>query len=62
MIMNRYVTDTQALIKFMQNKKVINDKYQDIFDKADKGRNIIIIPAVVLFEVLYLFLSVEVMA
>jgi len=31
--MNSYVTDTQALIKFMQNKKVINDKYQEIFEE-----------------------------
>ena len=50
-----YVTDTQALIKFMMGKKVINDKAHQAFLSADKGESTIIIPAVVLMEVLYLF-------
>jgi len=33
--MNRYVTDTQALVKFMMGKKVINDKYHKAFLSAD---------------------------
>jgi hypothetical protein len=32
-----YVTDTQALIKFMMGKKVINDKAHQAFLSADKG-------------------------
>lgn len=50
-----YVTDTQALVKFMMGKKVINDKSHQAFIDADKGECTIIIPAVVLMEVLYLF-------
>jgi len=50
-----YVTDTQALVKFMMGKKVINDKAHRAFLSTDKGESTIIIPAVVLMEVLYLF-------
>jgi len=53
--MANYVTDTQALVKFMMGKKVINDKCHQAFLSADRGEKIIIIPAVVLMEVLYLF-------
>jgi len=53
--MNRYVTDTQALVKFMMGKKVINTRSHQAFIRADKGEAVIIIPAVVLMEVLYLF-------
>ena len=53
--MANYVTDTQALIKFMMGKKVINDECHQAFLSADIGENTIIIPAVVLMEVLYLF-------
>ena len=48
--MSRYVTDTQALIKFLNGKKVINDIVDSIFRKTDEGENIIVIPSVVLFE------------
>lgn len=50
-----YVTDTQALVKFMMGKKVINEKAHRVFLSADKGECTIIIPAVVVMEVLYLF-------
>ena len=50
-----YVTDTQALIKFMIGKRVINKECHQAFLAADRGEKIIIIPAVVLMEVLYLF-------
>jgi predicted nucleic acid-binding protein len=50
-----YVTDTQALVKFMMGKKVINDKTHQAFIDADKGEGTIIIPAIVLMEILYLF-------
>ena len=50
-----YVTDTQALVKFMMGKKVINQKSHQAFLSADRGESTIIIPVVVLMEVLYLF-------
>ena len=53
--MDRFVTDTQALVKFMMGKKVINDKSHQAFLAADRGETLIIIPAVVLMEVMYLF-------
>ncbi|RPI72533.1 MAG: PIN domain-containing protein [Desulfobacteraceae bacterium] len=53
--MDKFVTDTQALVKFMMGKKVINEKAHQAFRSADKGEGIIVIPAVVLMEVLYLF-------
>ncbi len=53
--MDSYVTDTQALVKFMMGKKVINDRSHQAFLSADKAESTIIIPAIVLMEVLYLF-------
>lgn len=53
--MDSFVTDTQALVKFMMGKKVINNRSHQAFQSADKGETIIIIPAIVLMEVLYLF-------
>lgn len=52
--MNKFVIDTQALIKFLNGKKVISDSVESILKDADTGRNIIIIPSVVLFEICYL--------
>jgi predicted nucleic acid-binding protein len=53
--MDNFVTDTQALVKFMMGKKVINDRSHQAFQAADRGESTIIIPAIVLMEVLYLF-------
>ena len=53
--MDSFVTDTQALVKFMMGKKVINDRSHQAFQSADRGESTIIIPAIVLMEVLYLF-------
>ncbi len=53
--MDSFVTDTQALVKFMMGKKVINDKAHQAFRAADKGEAVIIIPAIVMMEMLYLF-------
>ncbi len=53
--MDSFVTDTQALVKFMMGKKVINDRSHQVFLSADKAQSTIIIPAIVLMEVLYLF-------
>ena len=52
--MNKYVTDTQALVKFLSGKKVINDKIHSIFEDTDNGKAIIVIPSIVLFEIAYL--------
>jgi predicted nucleic acid-binding protein len=53
--MSSYVTDTQGLVKFMMGQKVINDAAHHAYLSADKGEATIIIPAVVLMEVMYLF-------
>ena len=53
--MDKFVTDTQALVKFMMGKKVINDRSHQSYLSADRGESTIIIPAIVLMEVLYLF-------
>lgn len=53
--MNSFVTDTQALVKFMLGKKVINIRSHKAYQSADKGESTIIIPAIVLMEMLYLF-------
>ena len=52
--MNKYVTDTQALIRYLTGSKVFNKTVQQIFEAADKGEHIIIIPSVALFEIGYL--------
>jgi predicted nucleic acid-binding protein len=53
--MDSFVTDTQALVKFMMGKKVINERSHQAYQPADKGESAIIIPAIVLMEMLYLF-------
>ena len=52
--MASYVVDTQAIVKFLAGKKVINDRIHQIMEMADEGENIIIIPSVVIFEIGYL--------
>lgn len=52
--MSKYVIDTQALIKLLNGKKVINDTIDSILKRAEEGEHIIIIPSVVLFEIGYL--------
>ena len=53
--MSSFVTDTQALVKFMLGKRVINDAAHQVYLSADKGDAVVIIPAIVLMEVMYLF-------
>lgn len=53
--MDSYVTDTQALVKFMTGRRVINENAHQAFLAADRGDARIILPAVVLMEVMYLF-------
>lgn len=45
--MDSFVTDTQALVKFMMGQKVINDRSHQAFLSADKAESTIIIPAIV---------------
>ena len=52
--MSTYVIDTQALVKLLNGKKVINATIDNILQGADSGKNIIVIPSVVLFEIGYL--------
>lgn len=52
--MNKFVIDTQALIKYLNGKKVISDTVESILKAADEGKNVIIIPSIVLFEIGYL--------
>jgi len=53
--MDSFVTDTQALVKFMMGKKVINERSHQAYQSADKGESTVIIPAIVSMEMLYLF-------
>lgn len=53
--MNKYVIDTQALIKFLNGVTVINKEIDAILKKTDEGDNVIVVPAVVIFEVGYLY-------
>jgi len=39
--MDSFVTDTQALVKFMMGKKVINDRSHQAFISADKAQSTI---------------------
>lgn len=49
--MNKYVTDTQALVKYFEGKKVINDNIHKIFKMSEFGEALIIIPSPVIFEI-----------
>ena len=37
--MDSFVTDTQALVKFMMGKKVINERSHQAYRLADKGKS-----------------------
>jgi len=52
--MKKYAIDTQALVKFMHGRKVINNKVDSILRRVDEGKDIVIIPAAVIFEIGYL--------
>ena len=53
--MAHYAVDTQVLVRFMEGKRLPSAAIQDILEGADRGEHRIVIPAVVLMEVLYLF-------
>lgn len=52
--MNRWVTDTHALLWHLYNAKRLSSKVSRIFSEADVGECQIIIPAIVLVEIIYL--------
>jgi PIN domain nuclease of toxin-antitoxin system len=45
-----YITDTHAFVWYLAGSSKLSQKSRDIFEFAEKGENIIIIPAVVLLE------------
>lgn len=53
--MNKYITDTQALVRHIAGEsQVISPAIDKVLRDADRGLNIIIVPAVVAFEIAYL--------
>ncbi|MCP4421957.1 MAG: type II toxin-antitoxin system VapC family toxin, partial [Chloroflexi bacterium] len=52
--MNRWVTDTHALVWHLYSAKRLSDKVKSIFSEADAGKCQIVIPAIVLVEIIYL--------
>lgn len=52
--MNKYVADTQVLVKHLLGIKSIEKEVKFIFEKADRGEVLIIVPAPTLFEIAYL--------
>jgi len=52
--MNRWVTDTHALLWHLYNAKRLSAKVRSIFSEADSGEGQIVIPAIVLVEIIYL--------
>ncbi|MDO8570971.1 MAG: PIN domain-containing protein [Candidatus Daviesbacteria bacterium] len=49
-----YVADTHSLIWFLTNDPKLGNNALGIFQKADKGEDVIIIPTIVLAEVSYI--------
>ena len=52
--MNRYVTDTNSLIRYLADSAKLGNEARILFDEADSGNCIILIPAMVLMEIMYL--------
>jgi len=52
--MNRYVTDTHALIWHLQNLPNLSSGVRQIFSEIDGGRSKAVIPTIVLLEMIYL--------
>ncbi len=53
-MMPHYVTDTQALVKYLTGQRVINERIHHIFQMTEVGEAVIIVPNIVLFEIGYL--------
>ena len=53
--MNKFVIDTQAMVKHLVGESLVINKAVDrILKDADQGLNVIVVPAVVAFEIAYL--------
>lgn len=52
--MNRYVTDTHALIWHLQNLPNLSCKVRQIFSQIDEGSATAVIPTIVVVEMIYL--------
>lgn len=52
--MKFYATDTVSLIRHLTNSKNLGEAAKKIFESADAGKCVILIPAIVLMEILYL--------
>ncbi len=52
--MNRYVTDTHAMIWHLQNHPNLSTEVRQIFLQADEGTAPVVIPTIVLVEMVYL--------
>ncbi len=50
----RYVTDSHPLFWLFTNDKKLTKIAQEIFDKAEKGDVVIIIPSIALLELMYI--------
>ena len=50
-----YVTDTHALIWWFIDSPKISSKAADIFEKCERGENVIFIPSIVMAEALTIF-------
>ncbi len=49
-----YVTDTHSLVWFLANDSKLGKDALNIFRSADEGKSLIVIPAIVIAEVLYI--------
>ncbi|MCP4111566.1 MAG: type II toxin-antitoxin system VapC family toxin [Desulfobacteraceae bacterium] len=52
--MNRYVTDTHAIIWHLQDHPNLSAGVRQIFSQADEGTATVLIPSIVLVEMVYL--------
>lgn len=53
--MNAYVTDTHALIWYLQENQKLSRKVKTIFESCDNGETIVYIPVICLIEFVYLY-------
>ncbi len=58
----KYVTDTHPLVWFLLNKYNLSPRVKEIFEKAEEGEAVIMIPSIVLLEILRILEKIEVRA
>ena len=49
-----YVADTRGIVWFLSDNPQLSEKAKNIFEETEQGKNIIVIPTIVLAELLYL--------